>query len=49
MRNEINYIDLFSGAGGMTLGFDQAGFNNIFSVDIEPRFCETYKTNFSKT
>ena len=48
MRNEINYIDLFSGAGGMSLGFDQAGFNNIFSVDIEPRFCETYKTNFPK-
>lgn len=48
MRNELNYIDLFSGAGGMSLGFDQAGFNNIFSVDIEPRFCETYKTNFPK-
>lgn len=48
MRNEINYIDLFSGAGGMSLGFDQAGFSNIFSVDIEPSFCETYKTNFPK-
>jgi DNA (cytosine-5)-methyltransferase 1 len=48
MRNEINYIDLFSGAGGMSLGFDQAGFNNVFSVDIEPKFCETYKTNFPK-
>ena len=48
MRNEINYIDLFAGAGGMSLGFDQAGFNNIFSVDIEPSFCETYKTNFPK-
>lgn len=48
MRNEINYIDLFSGAGGMSLGFDQVGFNNIFSIDIEPRFCETYRTNFPK-
>jgi DNA (cytosine-5)-methyltransferase 1 len=48
MRKELNYIDLFSGAGGMSLGFDQGGFNNIFSVDIEPRFCETYKTNFPK-
>lgn len=48
MKNEINYIDLFSGAGGMSLGFDQAGFNNIFSVDIEPKFCVTYKTNFPK-
>ena len=42
----LNYIDLFSGAGGMSLGFDDAGFNNIFSIDIEPIFCETYKTNF---
>jgi DNA (cytosine-5)-methyltransferase 1 len=48
MRNEINYIDLFSGAGGMSLGFDQVGFKNIFSIDIEPKFCETYKTNFPK-
>lgn len=44
----MNYIDLFSGAGGMSLGFDQVGFNNIFSIDIEPGFCETYKTNFPK-
>ena len=46
MKIEVNYIDLFSGAGGMSLGFDQAGFNNVFSIDIEPRFCETYKFNF---
>lgn len=48
MKSEVNYIDLFSGAGGMSLGFDQAGFNNIFSNDIEPKFCETYRTNFPK-
>lgn len=46
MKSKVNYIDLFSGAGGMSLGFDQAGFSNIFSNDIEPKFCETYKTNF---
>ncbi len=46
MKKKVNYIDLFSGAGGMSLGFDQAGFNNIFSIDIDPRFCETYKFNF---
>lgn len=48
MTKKINYIDLFSGAGGMSLGFDQAQFNNIFSLDIEPSFCETYKNNFPK-
>lgn len=48
MENKLNYIDLFSGAGGMSLGFDQSGFENIFSLDIEQSFCETYKTNFPK-
>lgn len=42
----MNYIDLFCGAGGLSLGFEKAGFENVFSVDIEPAFCETYKTNF---
>ena len=46
MKNELNYIDLFSGAGGMSLGFDEAGFKNIFAIDIEPSFCKTYKANF---
>ncbi len=40
------YIDLFSGAGGFSLGFDRAGFQNVFSVDYQPSFCETYRQNF---
>jgi len=44
----MNYIDLFSGSGGFSLGFDNAGFKNIFSLDKEPSFCETYKNNFPK-
>lgn len=47
MKN-LNYIDLFSGAGGISLGFDRKGFCNVFSIDIEPGFCETYKFNFPK-
>lgn len=39
-------IDLFSGAGGFSKGFESAGFENFFSIDIEPNFCETYRTNF---
>lgn len=46
MNKQLTYIDLFSGAGGFSLGFDNQGFKNIFSVDIESEFCETYKTNF---
>jgi DNA (cytosine-5)-methyltransferase 1 len=43
-----NYIDLFCGAGGFSLGFDNKGFNNVFSLDSEKSFCETYRFNFPK-
>lgn len=46
MSRSLKYIDLFSGAGGFSLGFDNKGFQNVFSVDIEPSFCETYNHNF---
>lgn len=46
MKSKLRYIDLFSGAGGFSLGFDNKGFQNVFSVDIEPSFCETYRYNF---
>lgn len=46
MKKKLTYVDLFCGAGGMSLGFDQAGFSNIFSLDIEPSFCATYRENF---
>ncbi|HEX5742539.1 MAG TPA: DNA cytosine methyltransferase, partial [Flavobacteriaceae bacterium] len=48
MKNKLKYIDLFSGSGGFSLGFDNKGFQNVFSIDIEPSFCETYKYNFPK-
>ncbi len=44
--NKPTVIDLFSGAGGMTLGFEQAGFKNIFSIDNVPSYCTTYSHNF---
>ena len=46
MSEKPNYIDLFCGAGGFSLGFDGKGFENCFSLDIQPAFCETYKANF---
>ena len=46
MKTKLKYIDLFSGAGGFSLGFDNKGFENVFSIDIEPNFCKTYKHNF---
>lgn len=39
-------VDLFAGAGGMTLGFEQAGFDVLASVEIDPIHCGTHKFNF---
>ena len=42
-----NFIDLFSGAGGFSLGFERAGFTNLFAVEIQKEYCQTYKANFA--
>ena len=47
MENKRTYIDLFCGAGGLSLGFDKAGFTNIFSVEINPEDLkvDTYRSS----
>lgn len=39
-------VDLFAGAGGMSLGFEQAGFDIVAAVEIDPVHCATHKFNF---
>ena len=41
-------IDLFAGAGGMSLGFEQAGFEVVAAVEIDPVHCAVHKYNFPK-
>lgn len=43
---KYNMVDLFSGAGGITLGFTMASFEPIFSVDADPDASATYRRNF---
>ncbi|MDH5439679.1 MAG: DNA (cytosine-5-)-methyltransferase [Candidatus Bathyarchaeota archaeon] len=40
-----NFIDLFSGAGGLSEGFRMVGFDCLLAVDIDPKMCETQRRN----
>jgi len=46
MARPYKVIDLFAGAGGMTLGFSNAGFIPVLAVECEPDFAKTYSLNF---
>lgn len=41
----LRAIDLFCGAGGLTAGFAEAGYEVAFAVDVDRDSCETYKSN----
>ena len=41
-------VDLFAGAGGLSLGFEQAGFDVRAAVEIDPVHCAVHEFNFPK-
>ena len=43
---QLTSIDLFSGCGGMTLGFSWAGFSSLLASDIDENCEKTFATNF---
>ena len=45
-RNGLNFIDLFSGAGGLSCGLIMAGYTPVGSVEIMEQAVSTYKYNF---
>jgi len=53
-KNEITFIDLFSGLGGIRIGFEQAlnelGLKGkcLFSSDIKPAAIKSYEFNFGE-
>jgi len=42
-------IELFSGAGGLMLGLEIAGFNSVVANEIHPDPCKTLRRNFPNT
>src|SRR3954465_6731133 len=42
-------VDLFAGAGGLSLGLEQAGFDVVAAVEYDPVHAATHEYNFPKT
>lgn len=47
-RPEIKTLDLFAGAGGLSLGFREAGlgYRPVLAVEVDPAAARTFKANF---
>lgn len=43
--NQYNAIDLFCGAGGLSYGFESAGFNILLGIDNDKKALEVFEQN----
>ena len=46
---KIKVLDLFSGCGGLSLGFKMAGFEISGAIDNDADSIQTFKKNFKKS
>jgi DNA (cytosine-5)-methyltransferase 1 len=44
-KKAIKTLSLFSGAGGLDIGFREAAFEIVACVELEPAYCKTLETN----
>ncbi len=45
VKKELNYIDLFAGCGGLSLGLHNAGWKGLFAIEKSPDAFKTLKHN----
>ena len=45
MKNNLKVIDLFCGAGGLSLGFENQGFESVLAVDMWNNAIDTFNNN----
>ncbi|WP_371373634.1 DNA cytosine methyltransferase [Thalassotalea aquiviva] len=48
INKQLTFIDLFAGAGGFGLGFENAGFRQLYAVEIDKWAAETHRFNFPR-
>ena len=48
-KPKVRVAAFFAGAGGLDLGFDQAGFDVVYATDFIPQCTETIRANSSKS
>src|SRR5699024_2300781 len=45
MQEKKYLVDLFSGCGGLSFGFEQAGFESVLGVDVDAPALKTFAKN----
>ncbi len=45
-KGKFNFIDLFAGAGGFTIGFEKAGMHGLIGSDLNKNAAKTHEKNY---
>lgn len=48
MQSKLTLVDLFCGAGGLSQGFKECGFQTLLGVDYDPAAVKTFEKNHGK-